>query len=254
MEFSDLSKQEKDRIDAAARALQNMAWSYVIPLRIITVKDNAEVAFNSATGFVMRLNGHLYVGTAWHVVQTFMARRREGEDVLLLARDTPLEPLQVAFIDEPNDIVFLRLPDDCLANLQAEAYDPGPRWPPRVVTTDDVVLLCGLPAYIRGEPDSGEILFGDFSICQPVSSVGAGYFVLQMERENWENLGRVPMPGADVFLGGLSGAPVFVMDDLSYPLVGVVSQIGDTLPLLYVRTFNALPLTFEQPAPEPTDS
>ncbi|MDP9179109.1 MAG: hypothetical protein M3O61_15635 [Gemmatimonadota bacterium] len=186
----------------------------------------------------------MFIGTAWHVLAEYVNRKAEGLDVILVARDTPLEPPDVAFVDKPNDIAFLRLPKHKLPELEADAYDPGDRWPPRRVLVDDVVIFCGLPGYLRVESENSELLFGDFSICQPVTTVGRHHFVLHLERSNWESLGRGPLPAEDQFLGGLSGAPVFVMDDLSYPLVGIVSSIGKTMPLLYVQSLDHLPRRF----------
>ena len=48
----------------------------------------------------------------------------------------------------------------------------------------------------------------------------------------------VPGPGSD--LGGMSGGPVFLMRDLVYPLVGVVTDFSPTWELLRVSHLGAL--------------
>jgi hypothetical protein len=57
--------------------------------------------------------------------------------------------------------------------------------------------------------------------------------------------GKIEFPPEGTFFGGISGAPVFAMDDFSYPLVGIVSQSPATLPLIYVRSVAHLPNSFE---------
>jgi hypothetical protein len=65
-----------------------------------------------------------------------------------------------------------------------------------------------------------------------VTLVRENYFVLQIEREQMIDAGRAEFPAEDAFFGGISGAPVIAMDDLSYPSVGIVSQSPDNLPLI----------------------
>lgn len=79
-----------------------------------------------------------------------------------------------------------------------------------------------------------------------VTPVRENYFVLQIEREQMIDAGRVEFPADDAFLGGTSGAPVIAMNDLSYPSVGIVSQSPDNLALVYVSPLNHQPRSFDQ--------
>lgn len=226
---------------SAARELAKLAWTYVVAIRVARIENDRETGWNTGTGVLLRLGNSYAVATAWHVFAEYLTRQGRGEDVVLLVDNAPLYPPEVTFADEDNDVVLLRVPAEHLSRIDAVPYDPGAKWPPRRVTTDDVVIFCGLPAYLRVEDGSGELLFGNLTLCLTVTSASETRFVLQLDREEWEDLGRLPLPGADVPLGGISGAPVFVMDDLSYPLVGLVSEIGETLPLLYVSSLSGIP-------------
>jgi hypothetical protein len=241
MDYNNLSPEDRARFQAGSRELVNLAWSYILPVRIAYIVNDREEDYNTGTGILLRLGGEYMIGTAWHVFALYDRGKQAGEDVVLLVGDVPLEPPQVRFADRENDIVFLAIPEVLVRDLDAVPYDPGSRWPPRRVTTDDSVFFCGLPAFLRSDEGEGEILFGNMSLVLTVSSVAEHHFVLPLEREKWEDLGRVPLPGEDVFLGGLSGAPVFVMDDLSYPLVGLISAVGESLPLLYVASLSHVP-------------
>lgn len=161
-----------------------------------------------------------------------------------LAQDAPLDPPVVVFSDPEDDIVVLEVPDSVVKGIDAVAYRPVLGWPPRRVTTDDVVLLYGHPAYLRSESPEQGILFRDYSVMQPVTRVADAQFVLQLERENWIRVGEADLPTPEVFLGGLSGAPVFAVDPLGYELVGIVSEIGQSIPLMYVKSLAHLPPTF----------
>jgi hypothetical protein len=83
-----------------------------------------------------------------------VTRKAAGADVWLFANNALPNPPVVAFIDDINDIVFLEVPTQSIDDLDASVYEPGSRWPPRQLTTDDVVIICGLPGFLRAE--SGE--------------------------------------------------------------------------------------------------
>lgn len=233
MEYDTASPRDKERFEVGASTLVKLAWEYLVSLRIAKVVDNREVDYNTATGFLMRQSGKHLIGTAWHVHDEFAKRKASGEDLYFLANDVPLEPIRVVWADEASDVVLLAVSDADVPKIGVLAYEPGEyRWPPRRVTSDDVVFFCGFPKCLRSD-DTPEIEFRDAALLLPVTHVSDNHFVLHLNRENIIDAGRAPFPypndETDAHLGGISGSPVFAMDDLSYPLVGIISNMGTTL-------------------------
>jgi hypothetical protein len=245
MEYEQSSPAQRAVFHEGARQLVALAWSYVVAVRVSRIEGNKEAGYNTGTGILLSLRGEYFVATAWHVLEEYELGRMAGHEVVVLIDNVLLEPPRFTFVDRDNDIVLVSVPEALAQEMDAVPYDPGERWPPRRVTSGDVVFFCGLPAYLRSDEGDGELVFGNMSLVLSVESASEHQFVLKLERQDWVDLGRVPLPGEDVFLGGLSGAPVFVMDDLSYPLVGLISEIGQSLPLMFVKSLAHIPAGWE---------
>jgi hypothetical protein len=243
MEYEDLSEPQREVFHTAASEMQKIVWCHVVPVRVTRILDDKEHSYNTGTGTFIRIHHKNYLLTAWHVFAELLNSRGRGQEAYFIAGNAALEPPIIRYADRVNDILILEVPDADGGSIGAIAYEPPHRWPPRSVTTNDVVLLCGLPAYLRTEENESELLFGDYSVMQPVTSVADNQFMLHLERENWVSLGRANLPGPEVSLGGISGAPVFAVDPLSYELVGIVSEIGESLPLLCIKSLAHLPST-----------
>jgi hypothetical protein len=226
-----------------ANELQKLVWSMTTTFRVGRVEAQTEVEYRTGSGVLLDLNGTLCVLTAWHVYGQLLEWEKGGHEAYAFAHNAALDPATVLFEDRENDIVVLSVPRNALPRIDARPHVPA-KWPPRRVTTDDIVVVCGYPAYLRSESASREILFGDFNAAQPVVSVSEHQFALILDREEWISVGRVPMPGSDVFLGGLSGGAVVALDGLTYPLVGIVSEIGQQSPILFAKSLAHLPSHF----------
>jgi hypothetical protein len=57
-----------------------------------------------------------------------------------------------------------------------------------------------------------------------VTNTKEGYCYCQIEDRDLIGFEDGPLPPSDVDMGGLSGGPVFCMEALSYPLIGVVTD------------------------------
>lgn len=244
MEYDDLSVAQRELFHASASKQQERVWSHVVAVRVSSIVDNKEAKYHTGSGILLRLGDKHFVLTAWHVFAELLAARNRGEEAYFMVGNAALEPPNVVYADEDGDIVFLAIGENVLDVVDAEPYDPGQCWPPRRPTVDDVALLCGLPAYLRSESGETELVFGDFSIMQPIASVNERQFILQLDRGRWVDLGRTLLPREEVFLGGISGAPVFAATMWTLELVGIVSEIGETMPLLYGSCLYRVPTTF----------
>jgi hypothetical protein len=239
-------------MDAEQRALstikhlQRVIWSYTAPFRISRIEGDREAEYKTGTCILIEIGNQIHVLTAYHVFEQYRDWQEAGCAAFVIVGDAPFATPVVSFEDRRNDIVLLAIPPESLENIDAVVYRPA-NWPPQQIRKNEPVLVCGLPAYLRQEL-SNEIWFGDFNLLQDVSSVSDRQFTLHLEHDEWMNLGRIEMPGPDVFLGGISGAPVFAVDPDSTALVGIVSEIGETLPLLFCKSLSHLPETFKCPA------
>ena len=68
--------------------------------------------------------------------------------------------------------------------------------------------------------------------------------MLQIETAQLVQAGRVPVD-VEADFAGASGGPVFLSDNGGNPLVGVVSEAGNTLPLWRIASLASLPSDIE---------
>ena len=234
------------RVRSAGVALQRMVWHFVSNVRIAAVVDQKECDFKTACGILVRIGASLYLATAWHVFQQWITWRDEGRETSILVNDAVLTSPHLVFGSKEREVALIRVGEDAVGENRRHVYEPGSRWPPRRVTVDDVVILCGFPGSLREAGTDGTLLFKDVSLVKPVTAAYDDYFTLDLRDGTWENLGRMVIDLTTQDLAGVSGAAVFAFDDLSFPLVGIVAeQPPFALPVLYVRTLAPLPASID---------
>lgn len=234
---------DNPQLNAAVQALQLRAWSHATTIRLAQIEADQETSFNTASGLLLEFGRRAVVATAWHVVEEYL-RLRARKEVYIICDNMPFVEPRTAWRDESNDIVFLDVPRHGRRALGAVPYRPLPLlWPPPRVRADDSVLLCGFPKLLRSDGD--EILHGDLNFLVDVASAGENYFMLQIEHERLIQGGRVLIPEGTTDFGGVSGGPVFLSDGGGNPLVGLVSQAGERLPLWRVSSLNNAPSDIE---------
>lgn len=193
----------------------------------------------TACGVLLRHPSGLVMLTAEHVVADWEARLATDPSVVMqLDECIHCSVPKVTYRDTANDLVALSLGNVDESRLVTVPHEP--RWPLSTPSVGDTVYFCGYPKVLRQDNGTGA-LFADFSASVSVTSVGEEYFVCQFQREDWLDWGYGETPPVGTVLGGMSGAPVFMMAELYYPLVGVISQFGENLDLLRVATLKNLP-------------
>ena len=219
--------------------LQLRAWSHATTIRIAKLRDDSEYDYNTASGVLLSFGDLAVVGTAWHVLQYYQRARDAGEHVLLLCDGMPIPRPRTVFRDEDADLALIELPFEHRTRLRAVPYRPARLWPPPHVSVGDQVLACGFPKTLRG--DGPEILHGDFNMHVAVESASERHFMLQPDYSSMVSIGRVELPREHLDFGGMSGGPVFLSDSEGAPLVGIISQAGESLPLWRVSSLAPLP-------------
>jgi hypothetical protein len=233
---------------AALDALQLRAWSCALTIRIARIVNDEEVSWNTATGVLMEFRGRAVIATAWHVLEAFRRIRNTGQEVALVCDNMVIRDPSTAYRDEESDVALLDVPVVGRQGIGAVPYRPGSLWPPPQVRVADTIFVCGFPRLLR--VDGSEILHGDVNVLVDVASAAEKHFMLQVEWEQLEQVGRVVIPTHTDF-GGVSGGPAFLWDAGGNPLVGVVSEAGENLPLWRITSLAHLPAGIDQLISEP---
>lgn len=180
--------------------------------------------------------------TCSHVLEEYKRKLEKNEQTIFQIGDLEVEPLK-KLIDESKalDLATINLNGENLEKI-ANGEEIGAcffrpvRWPPNEIKEGDFVAFGGFPGRWRQQPVRGEIVFASFSIgaCR-VASVMEDHIVCQFEREYWVSSMNT-RPGEELRdLGGLSGAPVFILRDLYWELIGIVYEFSPEFDLMYAR-------------------
>ncbi len=90
------------------------------------------------------------------------------------------------------------------------------------------MLLAGYPNELR-ETDNGVVKPGSFSARLEVTTqTGDGTFKCRLEYSELLSFDEQPVPMKELRanVGGMSGGPVFAVEAICYPFVGVITQRG----------------------------
>lgn len=244
--FAEFSEQEQARIRKAGSSMTHFAFDRSTAIILAAGSDDTSY-FGSGSGFVLRHGDGEYLGTAWHVVEAWQRKRDEGSRVLFQAGQLALNPLdRIVWRDEQNDVVLLRLEPGEAARVGREPCEAPLGWPPPHPAEGSFLLLSGFPGAMRSGPTGDEVGFKSFAALMRVTISRERYLVCQFERDYWVPEDNLLSTNLD--LGGLSGGPVFLVTDLSYPLVGLISEFSRDFELLYVKTLSHAPANLRSAA------
>jgi hypothetical protein len=148
--------------------------------------------------------------TAGHVVDGFIAARRERADIAATLGGLTFD-LEKSIIDRGRsvDIFTFRVSE---AELSVVGFRPLENaWPPAVPASNGIVLLAGWPGHERvvGEHVTGGLYIG-------WGSAGVSHLQLTIrvdhEKGTFSPLPKVPLPPPGFEFGGISGGPVMLID------------------------------------------
>lgn len=200
---------------------------------------------SNGSGFVLRLEGKLYLGTAWHVVESWLRRSSSGERVLFQVGSATCAPAgRIVWKDERGDLVFLRLEEREAALMGISVFEPICGWPPPKPSVGDFIHVAGYPAVQREQPAHDAWDFHSLGFRLSVKSVGERHLACQFEREYWVTTGGAAIPPEGIDLGGMSGGPALLEGHLAYPLIGLVAEHTPAYEIMRVSTLSHVPSTF----------
>jgi len=245
--LQQLPVQAQTQLLTAGREMARLARDYAVPI-IFAPPVGVKGKINGATGFGLRLDSGIFIGTAHHILYDqggYVDRIESGERLnWQVGNLPPFDPLsRVAWKDKNLDVVLLRISEKEAAAIGPCIISSPPKWPPDLPEKGELVLIAGYPKALREEDrGSGLIGAGPLSAVFRVTDVDERYCSCVVEREDLVSFdGALPEPGTEI--GGMSGAPVLRVGMLNYPLVGVVSgsfKMSDELEIVRFANLKSL--------------
>jgi hypothetical protein len=238
-DFLKLPPSEQKAILTGMKETVKLAYDRVVPVVISRPPNAAEPsALQSASGFFVVIAGQTYLGTARHVWRIFHARHAADARVRFQAGRFAIEPAAKGVIeDESRDTVLIPVADrDAQRSGQTISSTPL-GWPPPAPAIGSFVVFSGCPEMNREHDTADHVGIGCFSSLMRVTDVSAYGLICQFERDTWiwDGPNDPPPPGSK--LSGMSGGPVFSLDGISIPLVGLIRDFVDKWEVLHVATF-----------------
>jgi hypothetical protein len=186
--------------------------------------------------------------TAQHVMQGYKDRLKEGKDLLFQIGNLKIDPIpRIISESKKYDLTTLKIEEKerkeiaLSGEIGKDIYQISSR-PPTLPTVNDWVTFGGFPGTWRQHVSWNELVFDSFSVgpCN-IGSVSEDKFICQFEREYWMKSFDYHGHGELHDLGGLSGAPVFLIRNIrsgiiSFEFVGIVLEFNPRFDLMVARS------------------
>jgi hypothetical protein len=224
--FQQLPAEAQARHLSISQQMARRARDHAVPI-IFAPPLGIPGKINGACGCVVRLAAGTFVVSASHVLAGYEERTLSGEVLnWQVGNLPPFDPVpRVAWRDSERDIVLLRISEDEARRLGPCTISCPLTWPPCPPQEGQLVLAAGYPKALREEDAaSGRIGAGPYSALFRVTIVGVGYCKCLVERKDLISFNGGPLPEPGTEMGGLSGGPVLLAGDSSYPLVGIITH------------------------------
>ncbi len=240
--FAQLPPEEQTRYRIVGQQMVQFAETHAVPIIFGSPAWRCG-KISGATGCIIQLGSRFFVITASHVLEGYEAWIQDEVGSVWQVGHLGFEPhSRIVWRDKQLDVVMLELSAKEASSVGTGIVSAPHGWPPPLPSTGQLVLISGYPKLLRQTDSPGRIGSGAISSLLVVRTVGDGYFYCQLQHEDIISFSREPVPPADTDYGGWSGGPVFLVGQLSYPLVGIVSQFQGGYGLLRAASFTAIRL------------
>ena len=241
--FDELPPEEQERIRTCGDQMVRLAQQHAGGLIIGPPPGRGGGEINTASYCVLEKDGTPYLVTAEHVLAKSEMRMAENPAVVWQAGELIFDPRgRIAARDATKDVVLIKLGKVEAAMTSVSACSALAGWPPPPPKRGDYVLVSGYPAIIIQHHPPRTVEFRAISAMFEVTASGDFHSVCQWDRENMVRFGGpgpgVPAHGID--LGGMSGGPVFLVRQLTYPLVGIVPDFHSDWELMRLGMLSAV--------------
>jgi len=217
--------------DDFGKALLKAASDYAIPLFWGTPDNDHWQVCNNGTAFILDCGQGPFLVTAAHVYEGYLAKKEEVDEIVIQLGNIQfnLDEKELGnFGSEVLDIATFEITTDEIESLNKSILVGNQEnWPPSVPADGNGVLFSGYPGQERLELDDAEVNFGIYAALTPIESVSDRNIGCAFDRSEWIDTAGLGLPPEGFDLGGVSGAPLLVVDEspagiFSWRLGGVI--------------------------------
>ena len=103
------------------------------------------------------------------------------------------------------------------------------------------IQFCGFARINRGDGEAGAIDTTVLPLTALVENSSNKHFSVSIERYQYRWSGECLLKRHQSFLGGMSGGPALLLNDPTFPLVGMVCEGNEAFDLVYFRPLSLVP-------------
>lgn len=230
----------KSRI-ASAMAEMQFARSRVFPILWGQLRGPGPEIVHNGSGFILNCGAGTFGVTAAHVItqlrEDLIANPQLQVQLFNLRLDLAS---RILALNSSLDLATFTISSEELAALGVTPCAPPPTgWPPSTPAVGDQVLLAGFPRGARLPFEGDRQGLGLHFETAKVASAGPTALYLHLDSNDRVDFLGSGYPPANYEIGGLSGAPVFVLVSakgiLHIEVVGLVAEWHASLELLRVN-------------------
>ncbi len=230
------SKEEAMRLIKAGygTVLRNQAVGCTSPIFWSDMnKDSGSRIAANGTMFFMRFTDKLIGITAAHVYQGYVDASIANPNLRCILYDTEFN-ITERIIDHSTelDIATFELSEEELQQMGGRfPHEPYQDWPPSTLQEGRGVVFAGYPGVYREEED-WNVSWSPYSALAITSVVAEDRIMVQFEREFMVPEDGKALPSSNLWLGGMSGGPLFGLWEspvLYINIAGVVVDFNENL-------------------------
>jgi hypothetical protein len=228
------------------QALGDIPLGHSQPALVADLSPGGPHLFNG-TATLVELGSKKLAITCHHVLQKYVELRNAGRLALFQIGKAVLDPVsQLIASDSKTDLAIIGLSAEQIITLEkgSEArFLVPPRWPPNPVKEGDFVSLGGYPGSFRKVISWDTLDFTSYSVgATPVSTVSETSIGCRFERDRWVWTDKRPGLVDPKELGGLSGAPAFVLREIHWELAGIIFEFSEDFDIMFLRPASVIGL------------
>jgi hypothetical protein len=203
--------------------------SSLLPVFLGDIRSENPTVENNGTAFIFQPGSSPCLVTAGHVYERATKLEQTSS-----SGKTGVGTCRMAFsnrliaLDGDLDLATIRLSAE---EAQELGTDPVPLgrfgWPPPVPEENELAVLAGYPGTERNQGGDDRVEMGLYTAYLRIASVGSRQIRFTIDNAELDDFLGKGMPPEGYPLGGLSGAPVIVLergDCLTWRLCGVVTD------------------------------